>query len=78
MIVATFNGHPSTTIIFCYSPTSASDEMNLIAFYSGLSSLVPSIPKHNVLIIGEDMNAQIGKNVSQKIQATQLVKQKVV
>ena len=26
------------------------------------SSLVRSIPKHNVLVIGSDMNAQIGKN----------------
>ena len=28
--------------------------------------LVHSIPKHNVLITGRDMNAQIGKNVSHK------------
>ena len=30
------------------------------------SSLVHSIPKHNVLVIGSDMNAQIGKNKNHK------------
>ena len=65
MMVATFNGNPSATII-CYSPTDVSEETDLIAFYKELSSLVHSIPKHNVLIIGADMNAQIGKNVSHK------------
>ena len=49
-------------IISCYSPTNVSEEMNFIAFYNELSSLVRSILKHNVLIIGGDMNAQISKN----------------
>ena len=31
-----------------------------------LSSLVRSIPKHNMLVIGGDMNAQIGKNGNNK------------
>ena len=66
MTVATFNGNPSATIIFCYSPTNVSEETDLIAFYSEISSLVRSIPKHNVLVIGGDMNAQIGKNVNHK------------
>ena len=35
-------------------------------FYDELSSLVCSIPKQNVLVIGEDMNVQIGKNVNLK------------
>ena len=66
MTVATFNGNPSASIIFCYSPTNVSEETDLIAFYSEMSSLVRSIPKHNVLVIGGDMNAQIGKNVNHK------------
>ena len=65
-MVATFNGNPSATIIFCYSPSNVSEETDLIAFYNELSSLVRSIPKHNVLIIGRDMNAQIDKNVNNK------------
>ena len=65
MMVATFNGNPSATII-CYSPTNVSEETNLIAFYDELSSLVRSIFKHNVLVIEGDMNALIGKNVNHK------------
>ena len=49
-------------MISCYSPTNVSEETELDAFYDELSSLVRSIPKHNVLVIGGDMNAQIGKN----------------
>ena len=57
MMVATFNGNPRATIISCYSPTNDRKETELIAFYDELSSLVRSIPKHNVLIIGGNMNA---------------------
>ena len=71
MIVATFNGDPRVTIISCYSPSNLSEETELIAFYDQLSSLVCSIPKHNVLVFGGDMNAQIGK---QQIQPTQHAK----
>ena len=66
MMAATFNGNPRATIISCYNPTSVSEETELIAFYDELSSLVYSIPKHNVLVIGGDMNAQIGKNGNNK------------
>ena len=66
MTVATFNGNPRTTIIFCYSPTNVSEETELIAFYDELSSLVHSIQKHNVLVIGRDTNAQIGKKGNNK------------
>ena len=66
MIVATFNGNPRTTIISYYSTSNVSEETELIALYDELSSLVHSIPKHNVLVIGGDMNAQIGKNRNHK------------
>ena len=66
MMVATFNGNPSPTINSCYSPTNVSEETDLIAFYNELSSLVRSIPKHNILVSGGDRNAQIGKNVNPK------------
>ena len=65
-MVGTFNGNPSATIIFCYSPTNVSEETDHIAFYNELSSLVRSISKHNTHVIGGDMNAQIGKNVNHK------------
>ena len=67
MMVATFNGNPRATIIACYSPTNVSEETELVAFYDELASETKrSIPKHNVLVIGRDMNAQIGKNGSNK------------
>ena len=66
MTVATFNGNPSATIISCCSPTNVTEKTDLIAFYNELSSLVRSILKHNVLVIGGDMNAQIGKNINHK------------
>ena len=56
MMVAMFNGNPNTTIIFCYSPTNESDETDLISFYNQLSSLIRSIPKHNILIVGKYEN----------------------
>ena len=43
-MVATFNGNPSATII-CYSPTNISEEIDLIAFYNELSSLVHNMGK---------------------------------
>ena len=65
MMVATFNGNSSRTIISCCSLTNANDETDLIT-YNELSSLIRSIPKHKVLFIGRNMNAQIGKNENSK------------
>ena len=65
MMVATFKCNSSATII-CYSPTNVSKETDLIAFSYEPSSLVRSIPKHNILIIGGGMNVPIGKNVNNK------------
>ena len=66
MMAATLNGNPKATIISCYSPTNVSEETKLVTVYEKLSSLVRSIPKHNLLVIGGDMNAQIGKNRNNK------------
>ena len=66
MMAATFNGNPRATIISCYSPTNVREENELVTFDDELSSLVRSIPKHNMLVIGGDMNAQIGKNGNNK------------
>ena len=66
MMAATFNGKTRATIISCYSPTNVSEETELVTFYDELSSLVRSIPKYNMLVIGGDMNAQIGKKGNKK------------
>ena len=66
MMLDTFNGNPNTTIISCYTPTNAGEEKDIGTFYNELSSLVHSILKENVLIIGEGMNARIGNNENNK------------
>ena len=66
MLAATFNNNPRATIISCYSPTNVSEETELVTFYDELSFLVRSILKHNVLVIGGDMNAQIRKDRNNK------------
>ena len=63
-MVATFNGNPRTTVISCYRPTNVSEETYPIAFNNELSYLVRSIPKHNALAIGGDVNVHIGENVN--------------
>ena len=65
-MAATFNGNPRATIISCYNPTNVSEETELVAFYDELSSLARSFPKHNVPVIGGDMNSQIRKNGNNK------------
>ena len=45
-------------VLVSYSPINVSEETELIVFYDELSSLVRSIPNHNVLVIGSDVNAQ--------------------
>ena len=66
-MAATFNGNPRATIISCYSPTNVNEETELVTFYDELSSLVRSIPKHNMLVIGGDMNApKSGKTENNK------------
>ena len=49
-ICTTFNGNPKATIISCYSPTNVSEENEIVTFYEDLSSLVRSIPKHNLYL----------------------------
>ena len=63
---ATLNGNPSTKNDSCYSPTDASKESDITTFYDVLSSLVRHIPKHDILIVGGDMNPQIGKDENNK------------
>ena len=62
IINATFNGNPFTTVVCCYSPTNVSEEQDVINFHNDLSSLVRFVPRNNVLVIGGDMNAHIGKD----------------
>ena len=64
---ATFNSNTSITIISCYSPTNASDEMNINTFYNKLPSLIRHISKVNIITINRDMKAHIGKYKNYKL-----------
>ena len=66
ILVATFHGNPESTLISCYNPTNIADEQEVIDFYDYLSSFVCSVPKHNVLNIGGDLNAQTGQSIHHK------------
>ena len=70
------DGNSCSTIVSRYSPTNVSGEMDIITFNNKLSSLDRHIPKHNVLIISNDMKAQTDKDEKKRILLTQLVKQK--
>ena len=59
-MIASFNGNPAVTIISCYSPN-VSGEEDKDEFYTELTTITRSIPKHNILLVGGDMNAKIGK-----------------
>ena len=63
IMCATLISNLCTMIVSCFlSPTNTSYELDFTTFYNGLSSLAQHIPKHNVLIISGDINAQTGKN----------------
>jgi exonuclease III len=66
IMVATFNGNPEATIISCYSPTNVHDESEVEKFYHELSSVTREVPKHNVLLLGGDYNAQLGQSEDHK------------
>lgn len=64
IMIATFDGNPKLTLISCYSPTNVSIEEDALTFYTELMSVVHHVPKHNVLVIGGDMNAKIDNDVA--------------
>ena len=66
MMCATFHGNSWTTVISSYSLVNANEETDIPTFYNELFSFVWYISKHNNLIIGGDMNAQIGKDENNK------------
>ena len=75
MVYATLNGNLCTTIVSYYRPTNLSDKTNIITFYNILYLIVLLIPKHNVLIIGGNIKAQIGKDGNNSL-LVQLAKHK--
>ena len=60
IMIVNFNGNPQTFIIVCYSPTNVCDPTEIEFVYENLTFTTRQIPKHNVLIIAGDFNAQLG------------------
>ena len=61
ILISTFQGNPSTTIIVINSPTNSSEDNVIDKFYEELRGAIESIPQHIVLVIIGNFNARIGK-----------------
>ena len=66
ILIAHFNGNPTTTVTSYYSPTNVSKESDVKNFYHDLYAFTRSVPKHNVLIIAGDVNAHLGTDHNNK------------
>lgn len=50
------------SVIVAYAPTEVADEEDKEEFYSALQTAVEDIPRHDVLLLLGDFNAQVGSN----------------
>ena len=66
MMVATFNGNPAQQSSPAVALPMLVKKLTSSPSIMSYPPLVHSIPKHNVHVIGGDMNTQIGKNVNHK------------
>ena len=64
ILVASFRGNPSITIIVAYAPTEDKCESVKKPFYEDLKRITDSIPPHNVIILAGDLNARVGADSS--------------
>ena len=59
IMIVHFQGNTQSSVISCYSPIN--EEQGTEIFYNKLICLTIQIAKYNVLIIGGDLNADLGK-----------------
>ena len=59
IMTASFNKNTAVTIVSCYRPTNVSDEEDKDEIYTEITTVTRSIPKHNILLLGDDKNARI-------------------
>ncbi len=60
ILVAEFEGNPACTVIVCYSPHNASEDLDIDTFYTQLHTAIGSVPAHNVLTVLGNFNARLG------------------
>ena len=58
-MIATFNENPKCTVISTYSATNVTSEDTIHQYYSELTALIHQVPKHNILLLCGEMNAQV-------------------
>ena len=56
--------HAKVTVIQCYAPPNDHDDDDKDAFYQQLQDLVEKVPRHDILLVMGDLNAQIGEDRS--------------
>ena len=61
-MVASFHGNPLLNVVCVYSATNCSLDQEIESFYSDLRGMLNSISKHNIKIIADDMNSQLGQD----------------
>jgi len=60
---ATFNGNPKMTFISAHAPHGSYPHDIRKQFYDSLTDTIQAVPLHDILIIGGDLNAQLGKDL---------------
>ena len=58
-MTASFNKNIAVTFVSYYRPANVSDQEDKDEIYTEITTVTRSIPKHNILLLGDDQNARI-------------------
>ena len=64
IMVATFHGNPKLSFITAHAPHGGYPLKTREEFFDKLAETIHSIPLHNILIVGGDLNAQLGRDAA--------------
>ncbi|GFS20836.1 craniofacial development protein 2-like [Elysia marginata] len=60
--VTLYSKYTKTTTVQCYAPTDDSLERDMDDFYSQLQGVLFSVPKHDILMVMDDLYSKVGYN----------------